>query len=828
MRRYWIILALLFVAATTEENRLYRVAEAAFNDRLYDVAERQFAEFLDRFPKSDRADGAQLLLGEAQLNQGHAQEAMRSFQNGLAQWPDKRPDSFRFWLAEALVRNGKFPEAAARYQEVAEKFSRSAYRGQALYGLAFARFKQNQFDLASSALDQLKAMGPKGDLAQNAELLRGQVYLAQEKSAEADAIFNGIAKQFPNTLAAYRAFYWLGKSLAHRKQDDDALKAYATVTDAYKARPNKPVDPSLAAETWYAAGWVYWDTGKFDSAADAFSSAFADAQTAPLKREAMLKLSESYMRGGKLAESAAKLKEFLKAHPADPLADEVQMAIADLLFGHDEFAAALPEYTNLITNFSQSALLPKANFNAGWCAWKMDQVSDALKYFQQAFTLANDPAMASESLFKVADAQFALGQYANAVASYQQLIGTYPEAKLLDRAMFQLGEAYRQLRNAEASTATFESLLKLYPKSPLAPEAEFIIGQLAVGLGQEPAARAAFAEVVSRFPDTEWANKAALAIGESYYREGKYAQASAEFERLMANGLESPLAQEAFYNRGWCQAQTGQSEKTNAEFADFLARYPQSAFAADIQFWMGDYYQKQKNYVKAQEQFQLLAEKYPTSKLADHAQYLAGQAAYARQDYQAAIDLFEGLALPKKFPDSTLRCDARFAEGDALTELGRFDDALLVFDSLVKTFSSCYLVCEAQGRRGDCQFTLNRFDDALASYRKALDCAQDPTARDHALYNVGQCYQKQDKSEDALQYYTKALYEAAVTPNTNEPPERFWAGKAGVAAADIKEKQEQWRDAITLYQKLMGICPELKPLAEDRIRKIRVEHFTWF
>ena len=55
MRRYWIILALLFVAATTEENRLYRVAEAAFNDRLYDVAERQFAEFLDRFPKSDRA-----------------------------------------------------------------------------------------------------------------------------------------------------------------------------------------------------------------------------------------------------------------------------------------------------------------------------------------------------------------------------------------------------------------------------------------------------------------------------------------------------------------------------------------------------------------------------------------------------------------------------------------------------------------------------------------------------------------------------------------------------------------------------------------------------
>ena len=137
MRRYWIILALAFVAATTEENRLYRVAEAAFNDKIYDVAERQFSEFLEKFPHSDRADGAQLLLAEAQLNQGKSPEAVRTLQDALTKWPDKRPDSFRFWLAEALARDGKFAEAAARYEEVVEKFPRSPYRAQALYGLAF-------------------------------------------------------------------------------------------------------------------------------------------------------------------------------------------------------------------------------------------------------------------------------------------------------------------------------------------------------------------------------------------------------------------------------------------------------------------------------------------------------------------------------------------------------------------------------------------------------------------------------------------------------------------------------------------------------------------
>ena len=39
---------------------------------------------------------------------------------------------------------------------------------------------------------------------------------------------------------------------------------------------------------------------------------------------------------------------------------------------------------------------------------------------------------------------------------------------------------------------------------------------------------------------------------------------------------------------------------------------------------------------------------------------------------------------------------------------------------------------------------------------------------------------------------------------------------------------EQWRDAITLYQKLIDLCPEMKPVAEDRIRKIRVAHGILF
>src|SRR5213594_3561582 len=109
MERHWPLLALLLVAATptTEELRQYRVAVAAFDDKLYDVAERQLAEFLAKFPESEHADNAQYLLGQAQLNQGKSESAVKSLEQTLARWPDKRPDAIRFWLAEALVRGAK-------------------------------------------------------------------------------------------------------------------------------------------------------------------------------------------------------------------------------------------------------------------------------------------------------------------------------------------------------------------------------------------------------------------------------------------------------------------------------------------------------------------------------------------------------------------------------------------------------------------------------------------------------------------------------------------------------------------------------------------------
>ena len=168
MKRFVPLLALLLVAATSlEENRQFRVAEAAFTDKLYDVATRQLQEFLDQYPQSPRTGHALFLLGRAQLNLNDWVTAIHTLEAALAKWPDKRPDEVVFWLGEAHSWGGEFAAAETRYAELIAKYPGSPLVPSAWYALAVAQFRQGRTDAAAASLAKLHATG---DLGLDAEL----------------------------------------------------------------------------------------------------------------------------------------------------------------------------------------------------------------------------------------------------------------------------------------------------------------------------------------------------------------------------------------------------------------------------------------------------------------------------------------------------------------------------------------------------------------------------------------------------------------------------------------------------------------------------------
>jgi len=121
-------------------------------------------------------------------------------------------------------------------------------------------------------------------------------------------------------------------------------------------------------------------------------------------------------------------------------------------------------------------------------------------------------------------------------------------------------------------------------------------------------------------------------------------------------------------------------------------------------------------------------------------------------------------------------------------------------------------------------YTLGRHEDAIATYKKALDCAKDAALRAQSNSRSANASRNSASSKRLCSFYTKPIYEV---PDPNEPPNV--SGRANPVAPPPPS-----RNTTTVARrhhavpKLSETCPDLKALADDVIRKIRVQHGILF
>ncbi len=69
------------------ENELYQLAKQAFDKGSLDTARGKFQEFLDRYPKSKRADNAQFWIGEVYYREKWYEKAILEYQKVIENYP---------------------------------------------------------------------------------------------------------------------------------------------------------------------------------------------------------------------------------------------------------------------------------------------------------------------------------------------------------------------------------------------------------------------------------------------------------------------------------------------------------------------------------------------------------------------------------------------------------------------------------------------------------------------------------------------------------------------------------------------------------------------
>jgi tetratricopeptide (TPR) repeat protein len=197
----------------------------------------------------------------------------------------------------------------------------------------------------------------------------------------------------------------------------------------------------------------------------------------------------------------------------------------------------------------------------------------------------------------------------------------------------------------------------------------------------------------------------------------------------------------------------------------------------------------------------------------------------AQSEHRRAIGLFNELT--RTYTNSPLIPDARFAQGDALAELGEFSGALLAFDDILRRFPGHALADRARGRMGDCQFMLgadrsDRYQEAISSYRALLDSpTATPALRLQAMFKIGRCYEQMGRTSDAFRYYLDTVYGWLDARAEGRFVEPVWFVRAAFGAAAIKEAEQQWDEAIRMYERIVAAGLPAGADAEKQIQRIR-------
>ncbi|MBM3882322.1 MAG: tetratricopeptide repeat protein [Verrucomicrobia bacterium] len=221
---------------------------------LLQQARSQFELIVTNYPQSP-------LLGYAQLQRGwcfwetgtnrvaDAQAAFRAAAEQLPRSADQAVARFKWGDCQFLRRD--FVGALSNYWFVATNYSgvsglADTLPRQALYQVVRAAIEANDEPVAASAMSQLLAVDPQGELADRSFLLMGQALSRLGKTQAARAVYAELARRFTNSALLPEVRLALARTYEREQDLPAALAEYAAWQAAFGSRTN--LAPTLLAQ----------------------------------------------------------------------------------------------------------------------------------------------------------------------------------------------------------------------------------------------------------------------------------------------------------------------------------------------------------------------------------------------------------------------------------------------------------------------------------------------------------------------------------------------------------------------------------------------------
>ncbi|APD07613.1 hypothetical protein UJ101_02110 [Flavobacteriaceae bacterium UJ101] len=556
------------------------VGESYFNQQNYKEAIPYLEEYTNSGVILTPTDYYQ--LGFSYDETGNYSKAIENY-NKIVAGKDEMAQKAYYQLGHSYVKEGQKNEALNAFKSAAELDFDAKIQEDALYNYAKLSYEiGNPHKTVPEALNEYLVVYPNsnhtdeihkmlvnsyqnlGDYAQAYDVLKTKIVpenpslkpleaqigyqygvqlFKKGNDAKAEMIFSEVAQLPLKSSYSAKSVYWKGQAQYRQGNYKGALK---TLNDfqslGLQSSENDRVD--------YNKGYLYFKLGDYKNAATYFKSYVNQAKDSNYRKDAQLRLADSYYASAQFwpsleeyqkvvdanhaqkdyaafqkgmvyglvnreAEKQAQLESFLKEYPKSDYYDDGMYQLASTYFKAGDKEKAIQLFTKMQNDFPASELVPFAELKKAQIYYNNDQSEEALEAYKNIVQAFPNTSAAQESVLgvkKIYTENAQIGEYEKWVKN----IGVEVDQDELMRLNYEVAEKQFHEKKYDQAEKLFEEFITKYPSSVNSTNAYYYKGESAYQSNKIEKAISAFEKIKN---DNKYSEQAYLRLSQMYMKK---------------------------------------------------------------------------------------------------------------------------------------------------------------------------------------------------------------------------------------------------------------------------------------------------------------------
>ncbi len=677
----------------------YRIGECSYLLNDLPAARTELAAYLKAHAEDAFADRALPYLGDVQLRLNDPESAAATFQKAMEQFPEgPLIDDARYGRAKALDALKRPAEAFPLYQQVAKGASSRAAEAQFQVGSHL--FDTGKFPEAAAAYRQVWDRFPEASLTMDARLNAGFALYRAGNFLEAATVFEPVTA---DATRGVTAGYWRGMSL---KSGGNHAAAAAALAKVVPSADKHPLEQSLIFQQGVCARLA----GDNEAAEAAFLSVVKKFPTGDFADDALHFATELAIDAGQLDVAIARRKQFAENFPQSGLRLYQELLGGRLSLGKaaqlitagkpaNEIAAEYDQAARSFERVLAESMLARTKLQARYYLALARQLQGDHRATLELLKplIAEIPTEGAhelgDALVLQADSFSQTEQWDAALAAAKRYRQQFPQGRQRFRALAITAIAQARLNQLDASNVAWNELLEKSDSASLVASTTLQLAELAEQRQDWKTAESLYNWLTKLAKGTENEAFARRGLAWALFQQKQFPAAAQSFAMVESEFPQHRLAPECAYYHAEAVREAGQLPQAAAAFAAAFAKYAPAesappgaelqapglfAYRAGLQ--AARVYRQLKQVDPADKGYAAVLEKFPKPQHLDKLLDEWALLNYEANRFEQADVLFARLL--RETPESDLADNAKLslAESDLLAD--RLDKARAAFDEL--------------------------------------------------------------------------------------------------------------------------------------------------